>query len=237
MSTGKDVIKLDNPQDALAFISDPLRVAEALTGILVSDKKEWILSASKLVQASLKFKLLTQLGRELNGYREKGKIKEDYFATNSNQSSFNELLRFIDEEVPDEERMRAMKSIFLASISPKATEEDERLAYELMQLCRKLSSGDLLVLKATYEISKGKARGGIEVDTQKNIGAAGWLQVVAHQIGHNLPSLVEAHEQRLMELRLISQRMFSDLSGFAATQHFRLTSSGYKLCEFISQYP
>ncbi len=236
MAKDKDLIKLDSPEDALAFISNPLKLAEALTGILTSEKKEWILSAGKLVQASLKFKLLTQLGRELNEYREKGEIKEDYFATNSNQASFNELLEFIDEEVPDEERMKAMKSIFLSSISKNSSEEDERLAYELMQICRNLSSGDILILKANFDLVTDKARPGITV----NIGstsAEDWLHTIARQIGHNLPSLVEAREQNLINLALISKRVYQDLSSIRGTQYFRLTLSGYKLCEFITKYP
>lgn len=236
MDKDKELIKLDSPQDVLAFITNPMKLGEALTGILVSEKKEWILSAGKLVQASLRFKLLTQLGQELNGYREKGKIKEDYFATNNNQASFNELLSFIDEDVPDEERMRAMKSIFLTSISIGITEEDERFAYELMQICRGLSSGDLLILKANFDLVTGNARPGIAVELSST-NADGWLGIIAKQVGHNLPPLVEAHEGNLMDAKLISIRMFSDLSGFRPTPHFRLTTLGYKLCEFITKYP
>ncbi len=232
-----EVIKIDDKENVLAFINDPVKLGEILTGILASEKKEWLLSAGKVFQASLKFKLLTQLGRELKEYREKGKIKEDYFATNNNQASFNDLLSFIDEEVPDEERMKAMKSIFLSSISTDVTEEDEKLAYEFMQICKKLSSGDILVLKANFELVTGKARHGITVDPNFSGSADGWLDVIAKQIGHNLPNLVEAYEENLMNLKLVSKRVYGDLSGYRATPHFRLTTFGYKLCEFITRYP
>lgn len=232
----KNLIRLDSPQDTLELICNPIKLGEALTGILASDKNDLILSAGRLVQASLKWKLLTQLGRELNGYIEKGEIKEDYFATNNSQASFNELLSFIDQEVPDEERMRAMKSIFLSSISVNTSDEDERLAYELMQIGKKLSSGGILILKANFDIAKGNLRQGLTID-RKDSTADSWLSAIANQIGHKLPSLVEAHEQSLVNLALISKRVHQDLSGFKPTSHYRLTPSGYKLCELITRYP
>ncbi len=55
--------------------------------MLASDKNELKLSAGRLVQASIKHKFLTQLGKEIKEYRGKGKIKEDYFATHKEQAS------------------------------------------------------------------------------------------------------------------------------------------------------
>ena len=57
--------------------------------------------------------------------RETGEIKKDYFATNKKQTSLCELLKFIDEDVPDEERFQAMKSLFFISISKGTSEKDE----------------------------------------------------------------------------------------------------------------
>src|SRR5947207_2639040 len=107
------LIKLDSSKNVMNFLQQPtLKIAEALTGLLVSDKTDWKLSAGKIVQATIKGRLLTQLGRELKGYIKKGQIKEDYFASNNNRASLSELLKFIDDEVPDEERFKAIKSIF-----------------------------------------------------------------------------------------------------------------------------
>jgi hypothetical protein len=111
--TEKGIVKLDDEKSLMEFLREPTaKMAEAITGILASDQTSWKLSAGKLVQAAIKGKLLTQLGRELEGYRAAGKIKEDYFATHKNQASLYELLKFLDEEVPDEELFAAVKSIF-----------------------------------------------------------------------------------------------------------------------------
>ena len=97
----------------MKFLQEPtVKIAEALTGILASDFKDWKLSAGKIVQAVIKGSLLTQLGREIEKYQEEGKIKEDYLESDIDRASFKELLEFIDEEVPDEIRFKAIKSIF-----------------------------------------------------------------------------------------------------------------------------
>lgn len=233
----RKLIKLDDAKSLMEFLREPTaKIAEVLTGILASDSRDWKLSAGRLIQATIKGNLLTQLGRELEKYRDEGKIKEDFLSTDKNRVSFCELLKFIDEEVLDEERFRAIKSIFFASVSKDATEDKEKLAYELMQICKKLSSGDLLVLKAAYDVVNGHLAPSMPAINHREKNANDWLNLVAQQIGHSLPSLVEVHEKNLMELKLISDRTLSDKSGIQPTQHFRLTTLGYKLCEFITKY-
>lgn len=233
----KKLIKLDDAKSLMEFLRQPtLKIAEMLTGILVADSRDWKLSAGRLIQATIKGSLLTQLGRELEKYRDEGKIKEDFLSTYKNRMSFYELLKFIDEEVPDEERFRAIKSIFFTSISKDAKEHEEKLAYELMQICKRLSSGDLLVLKAAYDIVNGCLAPSMPAINDREKNANDWLNLIAQQIGHSLPSLVEVHEKNLTELKLISDRTLSDRSGVQPTQHFRLTTLGYKFCEFITKY-
>jgi len=236
MDKEKGLIKIDSIKSIMRFLQQPsLKIAEALTGILASDPNDLKLSAGRLVQACIKSKFLHQLGKELKEYRKKGKIKEDYFATSSNRASLYELLKFIDEEVPDEERFKAMKSIFLTSISIDTSKEDEILAYEIMQICKKLDSADILVLKAVYDIAKGGGSklNGANLATKH---ASEWLNIVAHKIGHKIPSLVEISEEKLINLKLISGRMYADKSGVDTSPHFRLTQLGFKLCEFITKY-
>ncbi len=236
MSENKKLINLDNKKSVMNFLQQPtVKIAEVLTGILASDIKDYKLSAGQIVQASIKGRCLTQLGKELEEYRNKGKIKEDYFESDKNRMSLYELLKFIDEDVPDEERFRAMKSIFLASISRDTKKEDEKMAYEIMQICKKLSSGEVVVLKAIYDIVQ-ENKHNTYYNNKVGHGVNAWLYVIAQQIGHSIPSLIELHEKKLIELKLISNRTFSDKSGFEETKYFRLTELGYKLCKFITKY-
>ena len=79
MKKGMELIKFDDPKNLVEFLQQPaIKIAEFITGILVSETKDWKLSAGHLVQASIKWKLFSQLGKELKAYIEKGKIKENF---------------------------------------------------------------------------------------------------------------------------------------------------------------
>lgn len=240
MEEEKGLINIDDPQSIIKFLQAPtIKIAEALTGMLASDKNELKLSAGRLVQASIKHNFLKQLGEEIKKYREEGKIKEDYFATHKEQASLYELLKFIDEQIPDEERFRAMKSIFLYSITVDTVDKDKELSFELLKICKKISASELLILKACYNILNGQHK--FDYLTKEKIrdmhSASEWLRLVSEQIGHNIPSLIEVYEENLEKLSLITARQHSDRSGIGKSAYFRLTELGYKLCEFINKYP
>lgn len=225
-------------QGIIEELKNPQTFTATATGIAVSDKREWILSAGKLLQATIGGSLFKQLGEELGEYSEKGQIKKNFVESSYNQSCLLELLKFIDEEAPDEERFGAMKSIFLISVKPDTSKDGEVLAYQLMQICKKLSSAEILILKAAYAIANGHLAPGV-VNMELNaspMGAIAWCSIVAKQVGHNITGLVEHYDQHLMDLRLILERTYSDKSGINKGQHFRLADLGYKLCEFISNF-
>lgn len=234
---GNEMIKLNDIRGVMEFLKQPtIKIAEALTGILASDAKDWKLSAGKIIQAAIKGNLLTQLGREMERYREEGKIKEDYLESDIKRASFKELLKFIDEEVPDEIRFRAMKSIFFSSVGG----DEESLAYELMQICKQLSSGEILILKAAYDIVNSRLAPNMPGVQHITGDRHQWFSLIAQQIGHGLPSLVERHEAHLMELKLITKISIAygttDTSMIEPSQHFRLTPLGVRLCEFMTKY-
>lgn len=225
------LIKFDKPEDALEFIKDPSKITAAVFGALASDKSEWVLSTGRILQAGLKLRAFKQLGEEINSYTQKGAIKENFLEKDVNQSSFYELLKFIDEETPDEERARAMKSIFFSSITPNSGSAKEQLAYEFLQICKELSSGEILILKASFSLFK---KGVFNANMGDNRDA--WLSILAKEIGHNIPALIAKYEDHLMSLKLIEQRVYNDGSGFRKTPYGRLTESGYQLCQFIIEF-
>lgn len=239
----KKEIKLDDEKSVMQFLHEPtIKIAEAITGILASDQKDWKLSAGKLVQSVIKGNLLTQLGREIDKYREEGKIKEDYFATHKNRASLYELLKFLDEEVPDEELFTAIKSIFFSGISKGAIQQDEALAYELLQTAKKLSGTEVLILKANFEVAKGQRVPEVQ-ERLKNSSLpymrSAWRKIIAVQMNlGELDAVVSKYEKNLETLGLISERNEDNrFSGdFVPTSNFRLTEMGCKFCEYITNY-
>jgi len=236
MEQDKSLINFDDPKSISDFLNMPMdKIAAALTGILSVDALQLRFSAGKIVQAAFKGKFLNQLGKELKEYINKGQIKADYLSDSIGRAAISELLKFIDEENPDEERFKAMKALFFVSVSENVSEMDKTIAYELLKISRRISSGEILILKAAYEIASGRARQSLGAVNRKMTGAPGWLDYISKQIGHNIPSLVEFYEQNLVDLKLITERVHSDRSGYLPTDNFRLTKLGVKLCEFLSK--
>lgn len=236
MGEGKELIKFDDVKSIAEFLQQPAtKMAEFITGILVSDTKDLKLSAGRLVQASIQWKVFSQLGKEIKDYIDKGKIKEDFLDKELSQQSLCDLLKFIDETTPDEDRFNAMKTLFIKSVAHDLSEAEQILSYQFMKLCKDLESGDLLILKAAYDIKNGKLSQKLSSTTigLNDKAAQAWLLNISKQIGHEIISLVEVHEDKLVNLKLISPRTHSDKSGFAQTKYYRLTDLGYKVCEYI----
>lgn len=236
------LIKLNNIKGVMDFLREPtVKIAEALTGVLASDMSDWKLSAGKIVQATVKGNLLTQLGREIKKYREIGKIKEDFFATDKNRASLYELLKFLDENVPDEVLFRAIKSIFFSGVSKNATQYDEALAYEFLNTAKKLSGTEVLILKANFELVVGDITNAVPRESLGNAQSkrSAWKIIIAKQMGYgDLHAIVTKYERNLESLGLISPRgddtRFHD--EFEPTSKYRLTEMGYKFCEFMTNY-
>jgi len=232
----KNLINLETFDDVRAFLENPTgRLADAFIEVLSSGAPHSRLVSSRLVEMSIKDTLLTKLGKELKKNKDAGMLKNDFILKSKTKSCLYELLKFIDKDVPDEERFSAMKSIFLKSISANASDEDELLAYELMQICKKLSSNDILHLKTIYDIASGGGTNIQGANTQTT-GLEEWLNIVANKVGHKMRALVELSERNLVELKLIGNRRHADGSGIENSTTFRMTQFGMKLCEFISAY-
>jgi hypothetical protein len=86
---------------------------EGLSGIALSKKMDFQLSVAHLLQSLIKGKFLNQLIGEWNEYKNKGKIKDDYQTTEQHIECLQEILDFIDSDLPDEKRFSVLKKYFL----------------------------------------------------------------------------------------------------------------------------
>lgn len=184
---------------------------------------------------------LTKFGKEYNERRAKNEIKNTDFKTEKPMLFFNDLLKTIDKGNLEEERFRAMKSIFFSGISKDSTQQDEVLAYEFMQTAKKLNGTEILILKANFEITKENISKTVSEEALKNGKSrrAPWRAVIVQQMGSvDFDGVIIRYEKNLELLGLISPRIedtrFPD--DFVPTQKFRLTNTGYKFCEFITNY-
>ena len=230
MENRKDIKEFEqNTEDVLRTTLRSL--IEGLTGITTSSKSELILSISHIFQKMRGGQFLSQLLKEWERYKEKGKVKDDYQFTEQHKACLQELLEFLDKDSPDEVRFKVLKQIFLVAASEEVSDRESFLPLQFMKIARSLTDGEIILLTTIWQIAK-EHKG----EYDQHYGAARWIQVVTEASGMKHKELVEIHEQGLMEKRLITPRQLADRSGVQVKPYFRLTDLGYEFCNFIEKY-
>jgi len=207
-------------------------IAEGLTGIASSERKDWILSFGHILQSIRGGRLLAVFADEWRAYRDKGKIKEDYQQSNQHQDCLQELLDFLDDGPPDSSRFTVLKKILLVAATETASKRDSVLPQQYMRIVRSLTAGELLVMLTAHSVSK--APPSIKLDHPES--AATWLDAIAKSSGLDYTELVEVHERALIEKNLLTPRVYPDRSGVSMGPYFRLTRLAHDLCTFIEKY-
>lgn len=230
MSKGKDLTKLET--ETSQVLTDAITaVAEGLTGIGATDRKELITSLGHIFQRMRGGYFLSNLLEEWNRYREKGKVKDDYQYSEQHQACLQELLDSLDNDSLDDVRFSVLKQIFLVAASEEQSDRDSFLPQQFMKIVRSLTQGEVLLLTAIWNIVDRNVW-----DKEAHHSAVTWLTAVTPESGLRFEELVEIHEKMLIDKRLISPRQLGDGSGVIIKPHFRLTDLGYELCRFISSY-
>ena len=234
----KEIITQNFQRETSDILADTATsLLEGLTGIAASKREELALSVGHIFQGLRKGKFLTILSREWKAYKEKGEIKEDYQYTEQHQSCLQELLDFLDKDLPDEITFSFLKKIFLVTASEKASDRESILPQQYMKICRKLSSGEIILLLATYNIAKmGHDYFKQIIDYQQSPSAHDWLNLMAKESSLQYPELVKLYETELINKGLITKRQLSDNSGVSIRPYFRLSQLGYEICNFIENY-
>jgi len=221
------ILRQQNIDAISEFLDQPaVYIAETITGALAEGMKGVGLSAGRLVQGALKLQLLKQFAREINYLREKGRIKEDYAKEKYGFQTWVELLEVIDSEGPDQDRLKAIKAMFLAVNRVNATDGEKIADYQLFQIAKKLTSGQLLILKAAYQL---------HLESRFNPGIVNireWFQKVAQKLGYPIPSLIQYDDKALIDHSLINPVVGEGTEVMNA----RLTDLALRLCRNIANY-
>ncbi|HLZ43837.1 MAG TPA: hypothetical protein VKQ11_22930 [Candidatus Sulfotelmatobacter sp.] len=220
----------ENRDQIAQLFDDPKRVLELITGMLAVDKQSLRIKIGHFAQSILQGNAQQQINREIKELREKGKIR-DFTEDERGTTTWAELMKEIDDGIPDTDKLAAMKIFFIEINRVNATDESRMLNYQLFKIAKNLDSGKLLILKAAYAI-KGDVGTG-------EWGIQRWATAVAKKLGHGLTALVLKDESTLMELGLISphrDRTVGLPNQIAQVDNGRLTDLGIKLCETIQNY-
>lgn len=190
-SNNDNIPVIDHVDSFQELIKKPTVIGtlEFLTGLAVMSIERptsLILSGGRLVQSLLKHKFYQQLYDEVIDRQQAGKIQEEMLETTKAQTLLRDLLLTIDEDNLDEVKYEALKNIFLKSIESDSDEYKQVVAYQYLQVCKKLSSLDILVLREGYDIyRKNKV---------PSLGASGWDQLVAEGLGFPVELVTESRD-------------------------------------------
>jgi hypothetical protein len=226
-----DIIHLEDAGALEAFLQNPLAViAQATVEFFSRGPKALVGPGVRVVQGALKGNLFKQLAMEVEDLRKKGEIDDNFGERKYGFQSWVELLSIIDEETPDEDRLEALKAMFYSINKVNATDAEQILGYQLFRIAKKLTSNELLVLKAVYELRNEGKTGRTGYGPFRD-----WAQAVSGHLGHSLISLIEHAEKALVENQLLTDRSHGD-RGAIYWQNWRLTDLGLRFCENIERY-
>ncbi|HEY4357572.1 MAG TPA: hypothetical protein VGN16_17605 [Acidobacteriaceae bacterium] len=224
-----DVVFLQDASTFDDFIKEPASfIAQVVTGILSGGMKGIAVSGGRLVQGILKARLFEQFGREFKQWQDTGKISADFAEKKYGFQTWVELMTIIDQESPDEDRLEALKAMFLAVNRPDINDHQRILEYQLWNVTKQLNSGELLLLKHIYQ-----DRGTLSHIAQG--GYYAWANALAKSTGFGVNGLVDLYQAKLVDLFLITQRQHADGSG-VSTSNGRLTEFGLRLSANIETY-
>ncbi len=186
------------------------------------------------VSSGILFRKLTSFVQEYNEKKEKKEVREN---SDSTEDSIQELLTILKESTSDEQKLKAAKILFFKSVHPDTLEAEQIVLFNLLQICKRLSGNEILVLKAAYELSQHQFGPKVERDGYFKANSSryrqAWFNLVAAQLGHSIASLVEATEERLEAEKLISHREERSTPTYHPAGEFRLTDLGVKFCEYL----
>lgn len=225
------------PEVIADFLEQPLGfIAEFVTGMLADGPKQLAVHGGKIAQAAFKGQMFAQVAREVQGLRNKGAIDDNFGDTKYGYQSWMELFTVIDNECPDPDRLEALKAMFFSVNSVKATDTEKILAYQLFQIAKELTSSQLLLLRACYELGK---LGAVQEVASMKRGSLGvtrsdWIELVKKQLGHGVRALIDRDEEALQKLHLLMQEPNPSMSISVADG--RLTDLGAQFCRNIENY-
>ena len=209
---------------------------EGITGVAISDRKDFTLSLGHLLQRIRGGRFLTTLGAEWNAYREKGRIQDDYQYTEQHYANLQEILASLDEDMPDERRFETMKRIFLVSATEEYSRREDPLPVEFMRTARSLRGGEVLLLHGAHQLAAHRAVERDQDAEQKNVQMVlrAWRERVAKKSGLEFSALVQRYETDLVQKSLL--RAENSKGRVTLGRYDRLTDYGFAFCEFVAKY-
>ena len=221
-------MRLTSKNRLTKFKKDPIKtLAEISIGLLTSSKGELLKGTARIFHAVRTGRGVREFFNQMEDLQIKGDIQSDEEIERNKyaEKSLVDLMGVIDSN-PDEDFLRAVKSMYFLLIGADVEDKKRMRIYTLMQILETLNSSELCTLRNIYSLHKRIPWIGMDSSTSM------WLEAVRTESYHEYLSIVEKDEEKLIELRIITDRIHSDRSGINR-ENWRLTDIGMALCELI----
>jgi hypothetical protein len=233
-----ELIKREKPSADISKVTDGLNVFDALkaaakaianespeilTGVLATVLPP-ALPVVRLFHAGAKNNLIRQIVVEVEEFRKKGAINEEYLKTDEAHACFADLLDYIDKTSPDPKRYDAIRTAFLKVLDRKQTGKNAPYDQQMLRIICELSAGEIVVMGTIYKMGMGG-----------EVRRSSWLCDVANNSGLLRLEIVEEIEESLMKKRLIYEHGDLRAAEHAVIKKWgmrnRLTTLGQEVCE------
>jgi hypothetical protein len=222
-----DIVHLENPSFVERMLSTSRAEATSYVGALLSSGlPRYIVAGPKVAFTAAIVQVLGDFWREVCDWRKTGRIPEDFTGRPFAYQTWVELLKEIDSDPVDAERLKAMKAMFLAASKVGTADGEAIVAYQLFQIAKTLRSGELFLMKASFSWCKSGSRNEF-VDPQQ------WFQLISETMGHNLHALIIKDETVLVDKGLLAGRTPTNK---IPTLNGRLTDLGLRFCKNVEAY-
>lgn len=219
------------------LIENPLKTAAEVTlGLWEGGKIESIKSIGRIMQAARAKQGAAQLFSELRKYQEKGEIKTDKELADDPyvMKSLIDLLEIIDNN-PEEDRLAAIKSAFFLLLKKDRDDQNDIIAYELFEISKKLTSSELITLKAAKDLAPRLEQERVKsTNRSPSITMKQWCRELAEEIGHPFTEIVKRDVEKLAKLYLIPEVITT--SSVMDPINYKPSELGYALLEAIESY-
>lgn len=200
-----------------------LQVARFFTGIAGTQRTDWGMSVGRAFQGLIEGKFIQTLSNEVKYFEEQGRIKKDFRSSDTSQMCFAELLKFLEQDIPDPQRLDLLKKIYIVAATEEKSERNSPLPLQFMQLARMLNAGELLVLFSAYQIRN------VAIDSQHE-----FVKLLIDKTGLMFEDLVSRHFDELFKKRLMREKMPG--TGGATSIKSLMEPFGLAFCEYVEYY-
>lgn len=201
---------------------------------LLADPKGLVLTGGNLITSIFQRRFKEQLAETMLSLVNSGGYKNNASEDSKVMSTYVMLLKQIDENPDEIERLNAMKALFVASISKETPESDVVMLHELAQKARKLFSIDIIVLRTCYfGVYKN------EDAKYHNITYANeWRRIVTELNNGkgDFTILVTESEKNLISLGLIDEAQGISKENIHPGRRFRLSDLGISFCVYLEKF-